>query len=744
MNQPPAKMNTPRFRSDLDIIRRQEDGKSDRYFIRDRQSHQAIEVGEEEFFLLQQMDGTSALPAIKTRFEDRFHLELPLHKLETFIRQLQNGSFLSDGSAQTGRPDIPQWIPYRELPILIAAHLCRKMVEGLPPWLKTVFLPCAVGLIISASAILWANWGDLQTGMRGLWTLTPRHAIFGLLIAYFLLNIPHEFAHGIACAHFRGRIQEMGLRFFFNLVPVFYCKFFDVFWLKKKRERIWIWFAGGFYQLLVLGVGILGWRLTASESGAHEFFLAVSTVAFAAMLFNLIPLLNRDGYFMMIEAFEIRDLRKRAFETAKAWILRRPAPEPLSSGQRLGFWAFTLLAIPYTYIPFIAWHVATQLTQALQGTGALILIGAGLFLFQRPIGRSLMQLSPIRWLQGIRVGAARRRLIRYALLLAFLLLMLIPYPYDTGGPFRLVPYQQVEVRAQVNGEVTGVLVSEGQMVHAGEKLATLNRRIYEKDLKLTQEQLEHQKAVLRLVKEGPKPEQIDKARQSVKTAKVRLEYSTREAQRLETLYEQKVISEQAWDDAKKQRDLDADKLAQADAELTLIKSGARPDTIESVEAEVRRLEAQVAHIQDNLDLTTLTSPIDGRVTSPYLDERLGHYLKEGDVFAVIQDQHIIQAEVEVPETDIGDVRTGSKVRIRMWAYPTMTFPGEVASIAPIAIGKPEDRFIRVLTNIPNPDGLLKPDMTGYAKIESKTRPVGIVLTRIIVRFFLVQVWYWIP
>jgi putative peptide zinc metalloprotease protein len=55
-----------------------------------------------------------------------------------------------------------------------------------------------------------------------------------------------------------------------------------------------------------------------------------------------------------------------------------------------------------------------------------------------------------------------------------------------------------------------------------------------------------------------------------------------------------------------------------------------------------------------------------------------------------------------------------------------------------------DRAVRVITEIPNPDGLLKSDMTGYAKIATGQRPVWDVLLRPFLRWCMVEVWYWIP
>ncbi|NIS62310.1 MAG: hypothetical protein GTO13_16910 [Proteobacteria bacterium] len=58
--------------------------------------------------------------------------------------------------------------------------------------------------------------------------------------------------------------------------------------------------------------------------------------------------------------------------------------------------------------------------------------------------------------------------------------------------------------------------------------------------------------------------------------------------------------------------------------------------------------------------------------------------------------------------------------------------------------KEKGKVVRVLSELPNSDDLLKTDMTGYAKIECEWKPLVVAFTRWLVRFFLIEVWSWIP
>jgi hypothetical protein len=68
----------------------------------------------------------------------------------------------------------------------------------------------------------------------------------------------------------------------------------------------------------------------------------------------------------------------------------------------------------------------------------------------------------------------------------------------------------------------------------------------------------------------------------------------------------------------------------------------------------------------------------------------------------------------------------------------------VASIAPAAVKAEAWRgqVLRVTTEIDNPDLLLKPEMTGNAKIICGKRPVFDLVTRRLARYIRVEFWSW--
>ncbi len=349
------------------------------------------------------------------------------------------------------------------------------------------------------------------------------------------------------------------------------------------------------------------------------------------------------------------------------------------------------------------------------------------------------------WLSKIRANSLYRKKVRILFwTVSLLLILLFPYPYEPGGPFKLLPLEQIELHTQVSGEIKKVFVKENDFVKKGELQALIDVREHQKNLDVTQAELEKVLSDLRLLEKGPKPEEIQKANELLETAKTELAYSRKEEELLRDLLKEGVISKAVYDNAAQKADVDAKNLDVAKAHLDLVKSGPRPEEMESKKAVVRDLQARLKYYKENVGLTKLLAPISGRVITPYIGTRVGQVLKEGDLFAVYENTETIQAEIQLPEADIDEVKIGARIKVRPQTYPTRFFYGNVVLIAPTAVDTPYGKVVRVITTIPNPDMELRPLMTGEAKIEGRWVPVVIAFTKAIIRFFMVEVWSWFP
>jgi multidrug resistance efflux pump len=758
----------PSIRQDLEVTTCLADGKAFRYIVKDPINGKIYELREAEYFLWQKLDGQNSIASIQSDFQNHYGVSMPAGQCDAFVRHLNTLGLLDSDSKLADRMLQPDSrIRIRRLGdpdrLLRALNTCFS-------WTFTRFFGAVLCLFLIMSIYMAVKFGsDIVYEVKLTWEI--KRLILAVLIGVFIVHPIGEVAKAVACKHYGGRVYEGGIWFLYGGIPRVYFDTSDAIWVMGKSKREKVIFAGLLWQLGMWGASWVGWINTSASSTMHVFWLSLLLASTVVLLLNAIPFFEQDGYYLLSSRLGISDLRSRAVALFRSWILRKPIPEPLSLREisrfrwygvwwttfQTAFWGILLGLIIYG---LITW---------LNGIGAII----SLILLYLRFGHHLKALSlkPVLmrkiFINDSPAFIRLRLLTRFGLLIILIIVALLPYPFTVGGEFRLLPIQQIGIRPQVTSEIKAVFVTEGQWVKPGEVLAKLSGRDQKKKVEATRAALDEAQARLDLLLQGPKPEAIARAQQEVQTAAKSLEYSALQADRYAKLVKDNAASVQSYENALKMRDMDKERLELARRSLELVKSGARDEEIRALEAEIRLLQVELSHAEEDFKLTELTSPIAGRVITPYLSQKIGQTLLEGDLFAVVEDAHRIVAEIVVPEESIGEVSIGSRVTLKPWGYPTRSFSGEVVEIAPVAYEKSierveralserehlygrtqilreEGKVVRVLSELSNEDGYLKTDMTGFAKIDCENKPVIVAFSRWLVRFIMVEVWSWIP
>ena len=103
------------------------------------------------------------------------------------------------------------------------------------------------------------------------------------------------------------------------------------------------------------------------------------------------------------------------------------------------------------------------------------------------------------------------------------------------------------------------------------------------------------------------------------------------------------------------------------ARLALLEAGSRPEEVEAERALLARLQEELRHLGWLKEQTRVTCRSAGVVVSPRLREKVGHFVKEGDLIAVVEDTSYLEAEVAVPEGESARVRVECDARLwRRW------------------------------------------------------------------------------
>jgi len=169
-------------------------------------------------------------------------------------------------------------------------------------------------------------------------------------------------------------------------------------------------------------------------------------------------------------------------------------------------------------------------------------------------------------------------------------------------------------------------------------------------------------------------------------------------------------------------------------------------------------------LQGQIARAEIRSPVDGVVATPELElrEMAGQVVQKGALIAKVFELRKLTVEIAVPESEIADVKVGQQVLLKVRAYPNQTFNGAVISVATSALSEtpaaeagsllpvahPSSgstgsvKTILVTTEIDNRSLLLKPGMSGHAKILCGERRVIDIITRRLSRTIKVEFWSW--
>ncbi len=338
----------------------------------------------------------------------------------------------------------------------------------------------------------------------------------------------------------------------------------------------------------------------------------------------------------------------------------------------------------------------------------------------------------------------RKRMIWLGFGVAFLIICLLPYPFDVGGEFTVQPAARAEIRARTDGEIIALHIEEGDWVEEGDLLATLSNWNEKRDVAVREEELKKLRADLETLKYGARNEEVSLARQKIAAADLRVNAARSERERQRLLYESNTISEKALEIAENDYRIALVAKNEAEAGLALVQSSAQESEIAAAEATIARNEVDLEFSRLRLEYTNIRATVSGQIVSSLKERPVGAFLPAGELFTEIEDNRTITAEVDVPETEIAEVEIGAEVELRPWSAGGESVTGIVSKIAPKAEERDFGRVIRVSVDVPNSDGFMAVNMTGQAKISVGDRAVWQVFSRTLVRFFTVELWSWVP
>ena len=224
----------------------------------------------------------------------------------------------------------------------------------------------------------------------------------------------------------------------------------------------------------------------------------------------------------------------------------------------------------------------------------------------------------------------------------------------------IVPQLTVDISANTMGQVTRLGFNEGDRVQSGEFLLEIDPETLRVGVNRSEAALQASRSAYR------------QAEVAVESAQVNLDLAQDNLERQEELWELRLVSREAYEQA-------VNEVALRETELQ-----ARKVDVTTQAQRIRQEEANLESARYELTKVTITSPIDGVVTRRNIEEGetvvVGTMNNQGTVLATIADLTVIEAEVEVDETDIPSVRLGQTASVTIDALPDQYFGGVVTEI----------------------------------------------------------------
>jgi HlyD family secretion protein len=282
---------------------------------------------------------------------------------------------------------------------------------------------------------------------------------------------------------------------------------------------------------------------------------------------------------------------------------------------------------------------------------------------------------------------------------------------------------EAEVSFRIPGRVEERLVTEGETVKAGQRVARLDSRELQEEAALRRAQARSTQAVLDELLAGSRAEEIGQARAALERARADRERARTEWERQQKLYQREVISTREYDFAKNTFAAAEAKVKEAGEFLTLVEKGPRREKIDQARAALEASRQALAQAETRLGYTLLDSPLTGVVLSKNIEP--GEYVSPGTPVITVGELDQVWIRGYIGETELGRVKLGQKVRVTVDTFPGKHYEGRISFIAaqseftPKNIQTQKERVklvYRIKVEIPNPRQELKPGMPADGEI----------------------------
>ena len=475
----------PPLRSDL-IVKKQSIAHQKSYIaiIKDPIKKKYFRFEEEEYFVLNLLDGVNTAEDIAQLYNRQFYDNLTGDDIEAFIASIRENdlleknlselnTFLYEQLKEQRKSKIRQAkgsMLYFRVPLVDPDFLFRKVM----PYIKWFWArPCIMLMnlfMIFAVFLLFQNYGEFKVGMAHIFDFTSQSIVQLFILWATVMSVIaiHELGHGLTCHRFGGECHEIGFLFmFFN--PCMYANVNDAWLFENKKHRLYVTFAGCFIEFLVGSIAVYVWILT--QKGALINMLAFKVIVvcfFSAIFMNFNPLMKFDGYFALSDYLEMPNLRDRSKEylsyliSTKIFRLKKEF-DALTRRERwiLGIFGALVTIYMINVMTGLVFLAGNFLINTFHAAGLIILLVIVYKFLGRMFGKFINFIRLIMTEHKTFFSKASVRLMGFVMLISVLYgFIFYPFPQHIELSATLEPHRQSIIRARETGYVETVDINK--------------------------------------------------------------------------------------------------------------------------------------------------------------------------------------------------------------------------------------------------------------------------------------------
>ena len=494
----------PKLRQDIKLMETScaEDG-SKQWLLFDPIRNKYFTIGEVSFILISLWEADSEIEDFLSKNNRK--IDIDYNDLEVFIHFLHQNYLIVQEEENSFKKLYQEYKKSKQSPVKWLIH--NYLFIRIPLFKPDRWLEQNIKYINFLYTKTWQNL-VLILGFMGILLVLQNLDTFLSTFLYFFsyegflyyvislifVKSMHELGHAFTAKRYGSKVASMGVAFLV-LFPVLYTDTTDSWKLKSKYQRLQIVLAGMKTELYLAMISTFLWVFLPDGSLKSIAFIIATTSWITSLLINISPFLRFDGYYVLSDVTDSKNLQPRSFAMAR-WFIRKnilgleeTLPEVLATKKKNFFITYAILTWIYRFflflgIAFLVYYFAFKVL------GIILFLVEIIWFILMPIYKEFLYW----WSKKDILKWNKTNKISFGIFCLFVILLFIPWNSNVNIPAIIEAKSFVQIYSPKHAQIKELLLEKHQEVKQGDVLIVL----YSPQLELEISQVEKEINILNI------------------------------------------------------------------------------------------------------------------------------------------------------------------------------------------------------------------------------------------------------